>query len=130
MTTVHAFPNDWTVSRVLYTGAAIIAGGAMIAGSIAFLADGAKNTAPAHNPAPEAVVTTTDAPSPTHLAPRCFETSVNGAQDCAWVPVAPCESDEDGDDAVPDGYDGCYWDAPNRGNHVGSSYVYWRLNRD
>lgn len=121
MTTVHAFPNDWTVSRVLYTGAAIIAGGAMIAGSVAFLADGARNTAP------EAIVTTTQEPG--RLAPRCFETSSAGAQDCAWVPIAPCLSDEDGDDAVPDGYDGCYWDAPTRGNREGASYVYWRLNR-
>lgn len=129
MTTVHAFPNDWTLSKVLYTGAALVAAGAMIAGSVAFLADGAKNTAPAHNPAPEAVVTTTEEPAAEHLAPRCFETSVNGAQDCAWVPVAECLSDEDGDDAVPEGYDGCYWDAAIQGNHKGASYVYWRLNR-
>lgn len=83
---------------------------------------------PAPAPAPEAVVVATQ-PAAERLAPRCFETSVNGTQDCAWVPVAACLSDEDGDDAVPDGYDGCYWAAPDRGNHEGASYVYWRLNR-
>lgn len=80
-------------------------------------------------PAPTAVVTSPEPAETTHLAPRCFETSSAGAQDCAWVPVAPCLSDEAGDDAVPQNYDGCYWDAPSRGNHEGASYVYWRLNR-
>ena len=63
------------------------------------------------------------------MAPRCFETSVNGAEDCAWVPVAQCLTDEDGDDAIPASYDGCYWDADARGNHEGASYVIWRQNR-
>lgn len=105
---------------------------AVAAGSVSFLAAvgiaaaaGAPTVAPA--PAPSAVVMTTQGPA--RLAPRCFETSVGGAQDCAWVPVAPCESDESGDEAIPPSYEGCYWDAPNRGNHEGASYVYWRLNR-
>lgn len=121
--TVYAFPSDWTVSRVLYTGAAIIAGGAMIIGSAAFLADGARNPAPAAGPT---AVVTTQEPAPGRLAPRCFETSTAGAQDCAWVPVAPCLTDEDGDDAIPQSYDGCYWDAESRGNRTGTSYVIWR----
>lgn len=125
MTTIHAFPNDGTLSRVLYTGAALIAGGAIIAGSVAFPADGARNTSPAAGPT--AVVTTTQEPG--RLAPRCFETSTAGAQDCAWVPIAECLSDEDGDDAIPSSFEGCYWDAKARGNHVGSSYVIWRQNR-
>lgn len=125
--TVYAFPSDWTVSRVLYTGAAIIAGGAMIIGSAAFLADGARNTAPAGAAGPTAVVTTTQEPG--RLAPRCFETSTAGAQDCAWIPVAPCLTDEDGDDAIPSSYDGCYWDANTQGNRMGTSYVIWRQNR-
>lgn len=69
------------------------------------------------------------APAPGRLAPRCFETSVNGAEDCAWVPVAACLTDEDGDAAIPAAFDGCYWDAPNRGNRTGTSYVIWRQNR-
>lgn len=89
--------------------------------------------APAHErfPAPPAaVVTTTQEPAPdARLAPRCFETSTAGTQDCAWVPVAACLTDEDGDGAIPSGYDGCYWDAPTRGNHVGASYVIWRGGR-
>lgn len=78
-----------------------------------------------------AVVTTQPAASaePTRLAPRCFETSVNGAQDCAWVPVAPCLSDESGDDAIPAAYDGCFWDAARSGNGKGASYVIWRGGR-
>lgn len=105
--------------------AAIIFAGALGTGIIAIIASG--EPAPA-DPAP-AVVTTQPAPAPGRLAPRCFETSTAGAQDCAWVPVAQCLTDEDGDDAVPDGYDGCYWDAPNRGNRTGTSYVIWRQNR-
>lgn len=99
-------------------------------GVTSFLAAmGAPTLTPAHPvPAPSAVVVTTQ-PAAEHLAPRCFETSVNGTQDCAWVPVAACLTDEDGDDAVPDGYEGCYWDATTQGDHAGASYVYWRLNR-
>ena len=85
-------------------------------------------TPPAARPAP-AVVTTQPAAEPTHLAPRCFETSVNGTQDCAWVPVAECLSDEAGDDAIPQSYDGCYWDAASSGNGRGASYVIWRGGR-
>lgn len=103
--------------------AAFVFIGALGAGIIALIASGE----PIPAPAPEAVVTTTQEPG--RLAPRCFETSTAGAQDCAWVPVAPCESDEAGDDAVPEGYGGCFWDATIRGNHAGSSYVYWRQNR-
>lgn len=125
--TVYAFPNDWSVSRVLYTGGALIASAAIIAGSAAFLADSTRNTSSAPAPGPTAVVTTTDAPG--RLAPRCFETSTAGAQDCTWVPVAPCLTDEDGDDAIPSSFEGCYWDAKSRGNHAGSSYVIWRQNR-
>lgn len=110
--------------NILYTGAAALAVGAAIL-TAAFMADAVGSTAPA--PAPEAVVTTTQEPE--HMAPRCFETSTAGAQDCAWVPVAQCRSDEAGDDAVPNGYDGCFWDATTRGNHEGASYVYWRQNR-
>ena len=124
MTTVHAFPSDWTMSRVIYTGAAIIAGGAMLIGSAAFLADGARNTSPAAGPT--AVVATQE---PGRLVPRCFETSTAGAQDCAWVPVAPCLTDEAGDEAIPNNYDGCYWDAESRGNRTGTSYVIWRGGR-
>lgn len=85
--------------------------------------------APAHDrfPAPPAAVVTTES---ARLAPRCFETSEAGAQDCVWVPVAACLTDGAGDDAVPDGFDGCFWDANARGNHAGASYIYWRLNRD
>lgn len=103
--------------------AALVFAGALGAGIIALIASG--EPVPAAEPAP-AVVTTQPAE---HLAPRCFETSVNGAQDCAWIPVAQCRSDEAGDDAVPDGYDGCFWDANTQGNHTGASYVYWRQNR-
>ena len=45
--TLYAFPQDWTMSRVLYTGAAVVAAGAMIAGAAAFIADGARNTSSA-----------------------------------------------------------------------------------
>ena len=103
--------------------AAIVFAGALGAGIIALIASGE----PAPAPAPEAVVTTTQEPE--HMAPRCFETSVNGTQDCAWVPVAACLTDEDGDEAIPDSYDGCFWDAESRGNREGASYVYWRQNR-
>lgn len=84
---------------------------------------------PAADPAPAVVTTQPPASGATHMAPRCFETSVNGTQDCAWIPVAPCESDEAGDDAIPSSFEGCYWDAPNRGNHAGASYVIWRGGR-
>lgn len=104
------------------TAAAIVFAGALGTGIIALIASG--------EPAP--AVVTTAAPGgtePTHLAPRCFETSTAGAQDCAWVPVAQCLTDEDGDDAIPASYDGCYWVADARGNHEGASYVIWRQNR-
>lgn len=120
MTTVHAFPNDWTLSKVIYTGAAVVAAGAMIAGSAAFIADGARNTVPV-NPA------TAPAES-TYLAPHCERASVGGTENCAWEPVADCTSDEDGDAAIPDGYAGCRWDAANSGNGKGTSYVIWRRN--
>lgn len=103
--------------------AAIVFAGGLAAGLIALIASGE----PVPAPAPEAVVTTTQEPG--RLAPRCFETSVNGTQDCAWIPIAACLTDEAGDDAVPDGYDGCFWDANTRGNREGASYVYWRQNR-
>lgn len=105
--------------------AALVFAGALGTGIVALIASG--EPAPA-DPAP-AVVTTQPAPAPGRLAPRCFETSTNGAEDCAWVPVAACLTDGTGDDAVPAGYDGCFWDANTRGNHAGTSYVYWRLNR-
>lgn len=114
MTTVHAFPNDWTLSRVLYTGAALIAGSAMVAGSIAFLADGARNTVPAT--------------TATYLAPHCERAAVGGTENCRWEPVADCISDEDSDDAIPAGYAGCRWDAAHSGNGRGTSYVIWRRN--
>lgn len=82
---------------------------------------------PAARPAP--AVVTTPASEPTRLAPRCFETSTAGAQDCAWLPVAPCLTDESGDGAIPQSYDGCYWDARTSGNHTGASYVLWRGGR-
>lgn len=105
--------------------AALVFAGALGAGIIAVIASGE----PAEpRPAP-AVVTTRPAPAPGRLAPRCFETSTAGAQDCAWVPVAACLTDEDGDDAIPSSFEGCYWDAKSRGNHAGSSYVIWRQNR-
>ena len=103
--------------------AALVFAGALGAGIIALIASGE----PAPAPAPEAVVTTTQEPE--HMAPRCFESSAAGAEDCVWVPVAACLTDEAGDDAVPDGYDGCFWDANTQGNHTGASYVYWRQNR-
>ena len=109
--------------------AAIVFAGALGTGIIALIASGSPE--PTSEPAP-AVVTTQPAPAgtePTHLAPRCFETSTAGAEDCAWVPVAQCLTDEGGDDAIPASYDGCYWDADARGNHEGASYVYWRQNR-
>lgn len=105
--------------------AALVFAGALGAGIIALIAGG--EPVPAAEPAP-AVVTTQPA-EPTRMAPRCFETSVNGAQDCAWIPVTECLTDEAGDDAVPGGYDGCFWDANTQGNHTGASYVYWRQNR-
>ena len=105
--------------------AALVFAGALGTGIVALIAGGE----PAEpSPAP-AVVTTQPAPGATHLAPRCFETSTAGARDCAWVPVAPCESDEAGDDAIPSSFEGCYWDAESRGNHAGTSYVIWRQNR-
>lgn len=103
--------------------AALVFAGGLSAGIIALIASGE----PVPAPAPDAVVTTTQEPG--RLAPRCFETSTTGAQDCAWIPVTECLTDEAGDDAVPQGYDGCFWDANTQGNHVGASYVYWRLNR-
>lgn len=106
--------------------AALVFAGALGAGVIALIASGSPD--PATQPAP-AVVTTQPAPAGEHLAPRCFETSTAGAQDCVWVPVAACLTDEAGDDAIPASYEGCYWDAPNRGNHEGAGYVYWRQNR-
>lgn len=106
--------------------AAIVLAGALGAGIVALIASG--EPTPSTEPAP-AVVTTQPAPAPGRLAPRCFETSTAGAQDCAWIPVTECLTDEAGDDAVPDGYDGCFWDANTQGNHTGSSYVYWRQNR-
>lgn len=106
--------------------AALVLAGAMAAGVVALIASG--EPAPTTQPAP-AVVTTQPAPAPGRLAPRCFETSTAGAQDCAWIPVAACLTDEDGDDAIPASYDGCYWDADARGNHEGASYVIWRQNR-
>lgn len=106
--------------------AALVLAGALGTGIIAVIASGSPE--PTGEPAP-AVVTTQPAPAPGRLAPRCLETSVNGAQDCAWVPVAQCLTDEDGDDAIPASYDGCYWDADARGNHEGASYVIWRQNR-
>lgn len=107
---------------------------AVAAGSVALLsAVGiASALAPSHTTAPSAVVTTTQEPAGAateHLAPRCFETSVNGTQDCAWVPVAACLTDEDGDDAIPSDYDGCFWDAGSHGNRRGASYVIWRGGR-
>lgn len=105
--------------------AALVFAGALGAGIIALIASG--EPVPAAEPAP-AVVTTRPA-EPMRMAPRCFETSVNGTQDCAWVPVAECLTDEAGDDAVPVGFEGCFWDAESRGNREGASYVYWRLNR-
>nr|DAS57245.1 MAG TPA: hypothetical protein [Caudoviricetes sp.] len=103
--------------------AALVLAGALGTGIIALIASGE----PVPAPAPEAVVTTTQEPE--HMAPRCFETSVNGTQDCAWVPVAACLTDETGDDAIPSSFEGCYWDAESRGNHTGTSYVIWRQNR-
>ena len=103
--------------------AALVFAGGVAAGIVALIASGE----PAPAPAPEAVVTTTQEPE--RMAPRCFESSAAGAEDCVWVPVAACLTDETGDDAIPDGFDGCFWDAESRGNREGASYVYWRLNR-
>lgn len=105
--------------------AALVFAGALGTGIIALIASG-EPAEPA--PAP-AVVTTQPAPAPGRLSPRCFETSSAGAEDCAWVPVAQCLTDEDGDDAIPSSFEGCYWDAESRGNHTGTSYVIWRQNR-
>lgn len=108
--------------------AALVLAGGMAAGVVALIASG--EPAPTTQPAPAVVTTAAPAGTePTHLAPRCFETSTAGAQDCAWVRVAQCLTDEDGDDAIPASYDGCYWDADARGNHEGASYVIWRQNR-
>lgn len=120
--TVYAFPNDWTVSRVIYTGGALIAGAAIIAGSVVFLADGARNTSPAGAPASQSAPATTS----TYLAPHCERVNMGGAEQCAWEPVADCLSDEDGDAAIPDGFVGCRWDAAHAGNGRGDSYVIWR----
>lgn len=106
--------------------AAIVFAGALGAGVIALTASGSPE--PTSEPAP-AVLTTQPAAGATRMAPRCFETSVNGAEDCAWVPVAQCLTDEAGDDAIPPSFEGCYWDAPTRGNRTGTSYVIWRQNR-
>ena len=108
--------------------AALVLAGGMAAGVVALIASG--EPAPTTQPAPAVVTTAAPAGTePTHLAPRCFETSTAGAQDCAWVPVAQCLTDEDGDDAIPASYDGCYWDAQDPGNRTGTSYVIWRQNR-
>lgn len=105
--------------------AALVLAGALGTGIIA-----SGEPAPTSEPAPAVVTTAAPAGTEhTHLAPRCFETSVNGAQDCAWVPVAACLTDEGGDDAIPPSAEGCYWDADARGNHTGTSYVIWRQNR-
>lgn len=106
--------------------AAIVFAGALGAGVIALTASGSPE--PTSEPAP-AVLTTQPAAGATRMTPRCFETSVNGAEDCAWVPVAQCLTDEAGDEAIPASYDGCYWDAQDRGNRTGTSYVIWRQNR-
>ena len=103
--------------------AALVFAGGLAAGLIAIIASGEPEPAPA----PEAVVTTTQEPE--HGAPVFCESSAAGAEDCVWVPVAACLTDETGDDAIPDGFDGCFWDAESRGNREGASYVYWRLNR-
>lgn len=100
----------------------------LAAGVVTLIASGSPD--PATQPAPAVVTTAAPAGTgPTHLAPRCFETSAAGAEDCAWIPVAACLSDEDGDDAIPASYDGCYWDANARGNRTGAGYVIWRQNR-
>ena len=106
--------------------AALVFAGALGTGLIALIASGSPD--PATQPVP-AVVTTQPAAGATRMAPRCFETSTAGAQDCAWVPVAPCESDEAGDDAIPSSAEGCYWDANARGNREGAGYVIWRGGR-
>lgn len=105
--------------------AALVFAGALGTGIIALIASGE----PAEPVPAPAVVTTQPAPAPGRLAPRCFETSSAGAEDCAWVPVAACLTDETGDDAIPSSFEGCYWDAESRGNHTGASYVIWRQNR-
>lgn len=123
--TVYAFPHDWALSKVICTGAALIAGGAMIAGAAAFIADGARNTAPIGTATPAASPTTATS---TYLAPHCERATMGGVENCAWEPVADCQSDEDGNDAIPDGYAGCRWDAQTAGNREGTSYVIWRRN--
>ena len=57
--------------------AALVFAGALGTGIVALIASGE----PAPAPAPEAVVTTTQEPE--HMAPRCFETSTAGAENCA-----------------------------------------------
>lgn len=106
--------------------AALVLAAGIAAGVVALIASGSPE--PTGDPAP-AVVTTQPAAGATRMAPRCFETSTAGAEDCAWVPVAACLTDEDGDDAIPPSAEGCYWDAESRGNHAGASYVIWRQNR-
>jgi len=106
--------------------ALVLAGGVGI-GVVALIASG--EPTPAADPTPAVVTTQPPASGATHLAPRCFETSTAGAQDCAWVPVAACLSDEDGDDAIPASFDGCFWDAARSGNGKGASYVIWRGGR-
>ena len=108
-------------------GAALVFAGGVAAGIIALIASGSPE--PTSEPAPAVVTTQPPAAGATRMAPRCFETSVNGTQDCAWVPVAQCLTDEDGDDAIPASYDGCYWDASTQGNRTGTSYVIWRGGR-
>lgn len=125
MTTVHAFPNDWTPRAILYTGAAVVAAGAMIIGSAAFLADGARNTVPVGTATPAVTATVSN----TYLAPHCERAAMGGTEDCKWEPVSDCLTDEDGDDAIPAGYAGCRWDAQTAGNGRGTSYVIWRQNR-
>lgn len=105
--------------------AALVLAGGLSAGVVALIASG--EPAPTTQPAP--AVVTTPAAGATRMAPRCFETSTAGAQDCAWVPVAACLTDEAGDDAIPSSAEGCYWDAGTRGNHVGAGYVIWRGGR-
>lgn len=106
--------------------AALVFASALGAGIVALIASG--EPVPAAEPAP-AVVTTQPAQATERLAPRCFETSTAGAEDCVWVPIAACLTDEAGDEAIPEDYDGCFWDASTQGNREGASYVYWRQNR-
>ena len=72
--------------------AALVLAGGMAAGVVTLIASGSPD--PATQPAPAVVTTAAPAGTePTHLAPRCFETSAAGAEDCAWIPVAACLSD-------------------------------------